>query len=194
MVERILANRLAFLAHDVGLIAPNQSGSLPSLAASDAVATLAQHVDTHQRYGRVASSMFLDIKGGFNHVSPQKLDSILAKARTPPYITAWVRCFLSNRQYALLFQGSPRTILPVDVGTVQGSPIFPLLFMIYVSSLHICIPGGIIISYVDDLAITVGSKSYRTNMRLLQKAYQDLRKVADALSLSFSLPKTDLIH
>ena len=55
---------------------------------------------------------------------------------------------------------------PVSVGTPQGSPISPLLFVIYVSPLHIALRNGLVLSYVDDFSLTISSASYRSNWRL----------------------------
>jgi len=76
----------------------------------------------------------------------------------------------------------------------QGSPISPLLFVIYVSSLHLEIPRSLIISYIDDFAVTVASPSYRTKIRLLQKSFSALKRKASPINISFPFPKTELIH
>jgi len=102
-----------------------------------------------------------------------------------------------------------RSHLPPDVPRVpaplrsclgrgpSGIPYLPasiLLFVIYVSSLHLEIPRALIISYVDDFAVTVASPSYRTNVRLLQKSVSSLKRKASPINISFSIPKTELIH
>ena len=76
----------------------------------------------------------------------------------------------------------------------QGSPISPLLFVIYVSSLHLEVPRSLIISYVDDFAVTVASPSYRTNVHLLQESFSALKRKASPINISFSVPNTELIH
>ena len=110
------------------------------------------------------------------------------------YLVAWIKSFLSGRSCRLLFQGSPRVFSPVSVGTPQGSPISPLLFVIYVSPLHISLPHGLVLSYVDDFALTTSSLSYRTNSRSLQVAFGTIRAIAHARKIDFSVPKTELIH
>jgi len=73
-------------------------------------------------------------------------------------------------------------------------PISRLLFVIYVSPLHPVIPKGIVISYVDDFVVTVSSSSHRRNVQLLQGHYSSLCSIAAPRGLTFSVPKTELIH
>src|SRR5437868_4948785 len=49
-------------------------------------------------------------------------------------------------------------------------------------------------SYVDDFTVTVGSFSYRRNTQRLQHYYATLKKRANSLAVSFSIPKTELCH
>lgn len=106
----------------------------------------------------------------------------------------WVSSFLSDRKCTLVFQGSPNIAAPVSVGTRQGSPLSPLLFLIYVTPLHFLILSGIMVSYVDDFSLTVASRSHRSNIRRLQRLFERLSQKASELEVSFSVPKTELIH
>jgi len=116
---------------------------------------------------RKVSTLFLDIKGGFDNVNPATLCHMLRAKGVNPYLVSWTRSFLSGRSCRLLYQGSPKIFAPVSVGTPQGSPVSPLLFVIYVSRLHCEIPHRLTLSYVDDFGLTASSASYRRNIQIL---------------------------
>jgi len=63
-----------------------------------------------------------------------------------------------------------------------------------VTPLHFRIPRGLLISYVDDFALTVASLSYRGNLRWLHECFERLERKASRLGVSFSVAKTELIH
>jgi len=144
--------------------------------------------------GRKVCTLFLDIKGGFDNLSPCTLCGILRAKGVNPYLVSWTKSFLSGRSCQLLYQGSPRVFALVLVGTPQGSPVSPLLFVIYVSRLYCEIPHGLSLSYVDDFGITVSSASYRRNIQILQKQYARLKTRGSRLAVGFSVPKTQLIY
>src|SRR5205807_6868848 len=105
--ERIIANRLSLLARLVGLLRPKQCTSLPGLSTFDACASLSQEVRALQRSSLKATTLFLDIKGGFDNVSSAHLSSILRQKGVSAYLVAWIRSFLTDRQCRLIFQGAP---------------------------------------------------------------------------------------
>ena len=193
-MERIVASRLSAIARYVGLLHRNQCSSLPSPSSFDACSALTDTVRTLQRTPLKLSSLFLDIKGGFDNDDDDILCSSLRSKRVNHYLISWVRSFLTGRSCGLLFQGSPRIFSPVSVGTPQGSPVSPLLFVIYVAPLHIPLDRGLVLPYVDDFSLTVSSPSYRTNSRSLQAAFGRIRAIAHSRKVDFSVPKTELIH
>jgi len=194
ILERIMNSRLSCVARVSGLLNPHQCGSLAGLSASDAITTLTHEVKTLQMAQRKVSTLFLDIKGGFDKVNPSSLCGILRGKGVNPYLVSWTRSFLSGRTCRLRYQGSPMIFAPVSVGTPQGSPVSPLLFVIYVSRLHSEIPKGLTLSYVDDFGLTASSTSYRRNVQILQGHYARLKARGSRLGVGFSIPKTELIH
>jgi len=194
ILERVVTSRLSAQATTCSLIHPLQGGSLPGRSTADAALVLQHNVESFHRLRYKVSTLFLNVKGGFDNVEACSLLSLLRRKGVSPYLVQWVGPFLRDRTCHLTFQGSPCTFAPVSFGVPQGSPISPLLFVIYVSSLHLGSPRSLTISYVDDFAVTVASPSYRMNVRLLPKSFSALKRKASPINISFSVPKAELIH
>lgn len=194
ILKRIIAVRLFNHALSNNLIHPNQFRSLAGLRVNDAAITLFHEIKSHQAAQRKVSTVFLDVKGGFDHIVPRALVSRLQKHNTPAYMISWILSFLTERTCCLICNGSPRSHTRVDVGSPQGSPISHLLFVIYVAPFHFDLHQGITLSYVDNFKLFVASNSYRSNIISRQRAWSKIKSAAAAVSVTFSCPKTDLIH
>ena len=140
------------------------------------------------------STLFLDVKGGFDNVCANKLAGILTKGGVSADLVAWMKSFLSKRRCRLIFRGAPKIFCPVAVGTPQGSLISPLPFMLYIASFHPTILQGLAISYVDDITLTVTLYSVGSNIPNLQHFCCVIQRQGTDLGVAFSVPETELIH
>ena len=193
ILESIMNSRLSCVARVAGLLNSHQCGSLHGLSPADPT-TLTREIRTLQMAGGKVSTLFLDIKGGFDNVNPATLRNMLKAKGVNPYLVSWTRSFLTGRSCQLLYQGSPKIFAPVSVGTPQGSQVSPLLFIIHVSRLHCEIRQGLTLSYVDGLGLTASSTSYCRNIQSLQRYYAVLKARGAPLGVSCSFTKRELIH
>jgi len=97
ILERLSAFRLAVAAGSLGLLHPNQCRSLAALGYFNPVATLTHELRLLQAASFKVSTLFLDVKGGFDNVCANRLASILAKEEVSAYLVAWIKSFLSGR-------------------------------------------------------------------------------------------------
>jgi len=78
----------------------------------------------------------------------------------PTSLILWVSSFLDNRVLRLAFDNSIEVFKSILTGILQGSPISPILFLIYIRDLFKSanIRFG---SYLDDITLTTASKSLK---------------------------------
>jgi len=194
ILERIIVSHLLLAAQSKGMLNPNKCCSLPGLSTYDVVLTLFNNMKTLLRPCLKVSSLFLHIKAGFDNVANSTLARVLREGGISRYLVSWVWSFLGERSFTQVFQGAPGTPAHLNVGAPQVSPISPLLFLLYVSPLHFKVPRGLIISYIDDFALTAAFPSYRGNIRRLQRLFEKPEAKALRIGVSFLVAKTELIH
>jgi len=83
ILERVVTSHLSLTARTLKLVHSNECGSLPALSSFDAAISLVDTARTLQRPRLRVSTLFLDIKGGFDNVNASILCSSLKKAVVP---------------------------------------------------------------------------------------------------------------
>jgi len=196
IAERIINQRLIKFAKLNSLYSLRQTGSLPQRATFGAGISLRHWVQEVQAAGLKASTIFLDIKGGFDNVDHSTLLRRLQTKSVPDYMVKWISNFFSYRQCAIIYPGSSREMRGINTGIRQGSPLSPILFVIYVEPLHDSIDPTreFILSYVDDIQTMVSSNTWWMKSMLLEAAFTRINNIATSLGLEFSTHKMDLIH
>jgi ribonuclease HI len=194
-LEKIFASRLAYLANTTrNLLHDSQLGGRKQRSAIDAALLLLNEIQSRRKNSStVTSTIFLDIKGAFDYVSKPRLLRILAKLGLPSNLRIWVSSFLSDRTIQLAFDGCIQPApVSIDIGIPQGSPISPILFLLYVRD--IVAEGEFQLSYIDDFCIAVTSNSARANCVRLESIVQRLFTLARNQAVQFDPGKTELIH
>ena len=83
MSERILARRLSYLAETTNLLHISQIGSRLHKSAIDAALLLKNEVEVNKTNKLKTTTLFLDIKGAFDHVSKNRLIEVLVNLKLP---------------------------------------------------------------------------------------------------------------
>ena len=103
---------------------------------------------------------------------------------------------MSNRYIQLAFDGEKSEKTAIDTRILQGSPVSPILFLIYIrflfketNNIEIRIP-----SYLDDIAILAKSESLENNCQILENTAKKLIQWEQNNRIEFDREKTDLIH
>ena len=196
VLEKIVAQRLGYLANTSKLLNDTQLGGRKQRSAIDAAMLLLHYVQQEKAIRKnkqcVTTAVFLDIKGAFDHVSKERLLQILERLGLPGTMRSWVESFLSDRHMQLSFEGQMHERTAVSIGIPQGSPVSPILFIIYVAS--ILVKNHFQLSYMDDFCIAVSSTSAKKNCKQLEKVVIELFGLAAGQQVQFEPEKTELIH
>ena len=110
-----------------------QFGALPLRSSVDLTTCLTHDVELALTRGMTASMATLDIKGAFDSVLPGRLVLRLKEQGWPSEICTWVSSFVSERKVRIHLDGEVGPERVINCGLPQGSPVSPLLFMLYVS-------------------------------------------------------------
>ena len=118
----------------------------------------------------------MDVKGAFDHVSANQLLKICQNLGLPRSLCRWIECFMNDRYLQLAFDGNKQEKTSFKIGIPQGSPVSPILFLIYIRNIfpeinimHIRSP-----SYVDDIALSYSLNSINNNCEMLELAAKKL--------------------
>ena len=110
----------------------------------------------------------------------------------------WVRAWLSSRVAILHFDGQQTEDILVVAGVPQGSPLSPILFILYIASLYQALktahPLVSIVGFIDDTNLLAFGKDSVANTQQLEKAWRTCLQWASTRGMAFAPQKCELIH
>ena len=192
--ERILAKRLSTMAENGPLLHNSQMGGRKKKSAVDTAMLLTDFVERNKANHQKSSVVFLDVKGAFDHVAKERLLQTMDSLGLPQSIINWTRSFLEDRLIRLAFDGQIEGFSAVETGVPQGSPISPILFLIYIRDLFQNLEDVYPLSYIDDIALATTSTSFGKNAKILQREVTKLTRTGNSQAIQFDLAKTELLH
>ena len=200
VVEKALANRITDAAETHNLLPWNQMGARKQRSTLSAIGLLTTCVETAwaAQPGSVVSMLSLDLAGAFDNVPHDTLLEILKSKGLPDWLTKMVACFLHERRTRIAYTGHQSDWIPIRSGIPQGSPLSPILFLLYISELLETFSdpqAGIIgIGFVDDTNLVAWGASAEENCRKLTAAHAQCERWANQHGAQFAPEKYQLIH
>ncbi|KAE8227957.1 hypothetical protein CF326_g7128 [Tilletia indica] len=205
VLEKVVAVRLAKLSLEEGWIAAEQFGSVPGRSTSDAALTLVHDVEAGWTHTKplTTSALTFDVQGAYDAVHYILLICHLYEQGVPLHLLRWILSFLLERQASMRLDGEEGEMRGVEVGIPQGSPVSPILYILFVAPLHRLFgPAATdrdlrlvrLISYVDDNLLYVASVNAERNCAILQKAYDEANKWAVENGLLYDAEKKDFME
>ncbi|KJZ68765.1 hypothetical protein HIM_11849 [Hirsutella minnesotensis 3608] len=163
-----------------GVLHPQQAGALPKWSAVDLVAALVHDIEEAFTRKQVATLVTLDVQGAFD--------------RWPPNLAHWVDSFMQDRSARIRYQDTVTDSSPLQCGLPQGSPVSPILFLLYTEPVYRLGNAQGRFGYADDTAILRVGNSLDETSAEASHHVRELVSWGAANGIAFDPEKTEVMH
>ncbi|RAL60100.1 hypothetical protein DID88_000725 [Monilinia fructigena] len=192
-LERYIASQISWTALRHKVISPQHCGALPRRSGTDLAAAFTHDAELALATGNVVSIVTMDVQGAFDALLKRRLLSRMIKQGWPTSLLKLIDSFLTNRKVRVRLEGITTEDYPVACGTPQGSPLSPILYMLYLAEL-LNRDTKFRFGYADDIAIYHSSKHLSTNARILQRRVRQIIRWGKENRILFAPEKFELLH
>ena len=105
IVEKVIAQELSQYCEEFSKLHPGQMGGRKKRSAIDAVATIVYIVQEKWEEKKLATVLFIDVKGAFDHISKGQLLSRMIELGIDGDFVTWTDLFLTDRKIQLVIDG-----------------------------------------------------------------------------------------
>jgi hypothetical protein len=198
VIEAVVAKRVAEAAEANGLLPEEQMGNRAHRSTELAIRLVVAQVQEAWRQRAAASLLQLDISGAFDTVNHPRLLATLRDFGFPRWLVLWTKAWLADRSAILCFDGKATEPIPVTAGVPQGSPLSPVLFLLYISTLYRVLkerhPHLGLVGFADDTNLLAFGRTPEANVRQLEKAWDTCLQWAKTRGMAFAAEKSELVH
>ena len=110
-------------------------GARAGRSTNDANLFINSWIKNKWREKKTVSASFLDVKSAYPSVINKHLTHILKSKNCPSYLYSIIHRFLSDRTTSMRLEGFVSNPFKLKCGLPQGSPLSPILYIIYNSDL-----------------------------------------------------------
>ncbi|POS83246.1 hypothetical protein EPUL_004837, partial [Erysiphe pulchra] len=160
----------------------------------DPVSCVIHEVEKARSKNLVASLLTLDVKGAFDTVLPGRMQRRLRDQGWPLWVIKWVRSFMTNRTARSRLGDARTDEIQLNCGLPQGSPISPILFMLYTEPILHIGDQGMKFSYANDVAILQSGQTLTECIEKLDRQAKILLDWGIQNAVSFDHQKGELQH
>ncbi|CAF4249483.1 unnamed protein product [Rotaria sp. Silwood2] len=195
ILEKIIKQRIMKELNERDILPIHQAGFRPNRSTMYNIIRLERfaHEQLHKR--QHAAVIFFDIKAAFDSVWYEGLIYKLHDLRLPEYLIRYIISFLHQRTAVIEIENTISRIFTLKSGTPQGSPLSPLLYIIYtydsMNSISQHTQNGL---FADDTALWSSSNTITNLNHRLQASVNEFYKWCNTWKLTIQPTKTEMLY
>ncbi|KAI0998159.1 hypothetical protein K3495_g10032 [Podosphaera aphanis] len=193
-LERPPAKRMAHLAMTYDVVGSQQFGALPKRSATDLVSCVVHDIGEARAVGWAEIFVTLDVQGAFDAVLHNRLIRRMREQGWPDQILRWTSSFLANRRVRVRYTGGVTMERELVCSVSQGSPISPLLFLLYMAEPMRSGHAELRFSYADDVGILGFGPTVAESAAAAQREVDHLLAWARNNAVTFDTNKSEVIQ
>jgi hypothetical protein len=135
LIEKVTATLITNDVERRSVLHEGQFGGRRKRSAIDAAGVLVATVDEAWEQGDIAAALMMDVKGAFPTVNCECLVHKMRLAKMDENLIQWTASFMANPKVEIIMNGENGEAIETNTGLPQGSPVSPVLFLIYIADL-----------------------------------------------------------
>ena len=196
LLEKVVAKLIYRDMSNHDLVPTTQFGGRNASSTLDAGLALLHDIQAAHQAGLRAGMLLFNIQGFFDNINHDRLTKIFADLGFAPELVRWCRSFLEDRTVRLKFNGRTSDPFNFEVGTPQGSPVSPVLSIIYTSPLLHKMKNwarSTLGMYIDDGVIFACGHEWEQIEDTMRKGYTECAEWLTRAGLSIEPDKSELL-
>ena len=197
VIEKVVAEQLSQYCESYSKLHPGQMSGRKERSAIDAVAILIHTVQERWEEKKLAAALFMDVKGAFDHVSKAQLVARMIELGIGGDLISWTSSFLTDQKVQLVIDGYENREREIETGIPQGSPVSPILFLIYISGVFDQVtktcPLVTSLSFIDDLGFVASGSSVKEVGKALEKVAKMVIEWGKRNAVTYDTSKTEAV-
>ena len=163
-LNKCIAEDLSWGCEAKQLLPTQHYGGCPGRRATDAVMAMVAEIKNAWRNGKVATAIFLDVKGAYPSTDVEMLRHEVRLAGIPTQYTEWLQRRMAGRTTTISFNGHQSVAFAVENGLDQGDPASGILYSLYNAGLARNLKpkqGKYSFLYIDDNTILATGSNFQ---------------------------------
>ena len=191
LLEKIIHKQLSHYLNIHNLLSDKQYGFRKGLSTTFAIFDVLKELYNNLNESEYSGCVFIDFSKAFDTIDHYILFQKLKLYGLDPNSLNFFESYMQNRSQRTIINTHASTVSPITYGTVQGSILGPLIFILYVNDMFDSVnQSGNIYMYADDTLIVTQSNNIEDVSNQITVGLGKVSTWCEANKLSMNYKKT----